>query len=163
MLLPITKSKFALIFFRDCRTNLQTLKFYVLTKNLGFFHFWSLRLQALKPAEQDEFLDFSQNLGPWQRRSDFNLDRASHESIPLESREPDGASSEEYPAVSEEDHEDVEEKDGGVLSSNEDVYLKDAKGKKKKRQRSLFACLTPARLSFRKKSERVNESKTNTT
>ena len=105
-------------------------------------------MQALKPAEQDEFLDSSLNLDPWQRRSDSNLDRASHDSILLESREPDGASSEEYPAVSEEDHN----KDGGVLSSNEDVYLKDAKGKKKKRQKSLFACLAPARLSFRKKS-----------
>ena len=115
-------------------------------------------MQALKPAEQDEFLDSSLNLDPCQRRSDSNLDRASHDSILLESREPDGASSEGYPAVSEEDHN----KDGGVLSSNEDVYLKDAKGKKKKRQKSLFACLAPARLSFRQKSERVNESKMDT-
>lgn len=49
-----------------------------------------------------------------------------------------------------------------MLSSSEDVYLKDAKGKKKKRHRSLFACLGPARLSFRKKSERASESKTDT-
>ena len=62
-----------------------------------------------------------------------------------------------------EDHDNVEKKDGGVLSSSENVYLKDAKGKKKKRPKSLFACLGPARLSFRKKSERANESKTDTT
>lgn len=126
------------------------------------FFFFSLRGQELKPAEQYEFLDSSPNLEPWQIRFDSNLDRASHDSIPLESREPDGASSEEYPAVSEEDHDDVEKSNGGVLSSSEDVHLKDAKGKKKKRQRSLFACLGPARLSFRKKSERANESKTDT-
>lgn len=124
------------------------------------FSFFSLRGQELKPAEQDEFLDSSPNLEPWQSRSDSNLYRASHDSIPLESREPDGASSEEYPAVSEEEHDDVEKKDGGVLSSSEDT--KNARGKKKKRQRSLFACLGPARLSFRKKSERVKESKTDT-
>lgn len=124
------------------------------------FSFFSLRGQELKPAEQDEFLDSGRNLEPWQSRSDSNLYRASHDSIPLESREPDGASSEEYPAVSEEDHDDVEKKDGGVLSSSEDT--KNARGKKKKRQRSLFACLGPARLSFRKKSERVKESKTDT-
>ena len=110
--------------------------------------------------EQDEFLDSRPNLDPWQSRYDSNLDRASHDSIPLGSREPDGASSEEYPAVSEGDDDDVEKKDGDVLSSNEDTN--NAKGKKKKRQRSLFACLGPARLSFRKKSERVNESKTDT-
>ena len=54
----------------------------------------------------------------------------------------------------------MEKKDGDVLSSSEDT--KNAKGNKKKRQRSLFACLSPARLSFRKKSERVNESQTDT-
>jgi len=123
------------------------------------FSFFSLRGQESKPAEQDEFLDSSPNLEPWQSRSDSNVDRASHDSIPLESREPDGASSEEYPAVSEEDH-DAEKKDGSMLSSSEDT--KNTRGKKKKRQRSLFACLGPARLSFRKKSERVNESKTDT-
>lgn len=135
------------------------LKFYVKI----LFSFLSLRVQESKPAEQDEFLESSPNLEPWQTRSDSNLDRASHDSIPLESREPDGASSEEYSAVSEEDHDGVEKKEDGVLSSSEDIYLKDAKGKKKKRQRSLFACLGPARLSFRKKSERANESKTDTT
>ena len=117
-------------------------------------------MQELKPADQDEFLDSSPHLELWQRRSDYNLDRASHDSIPLESREPDGASSEEYPAVSEEDHDDVEKKYGGVLSSSE--HAKNAKGNKKKRQRSLFSCLGPARLSFRKKSERATESETDT-
>ena len=120
-------------------------------------------MKELKPAEQDDFLESFPNLEPWHSRSDSNLDRVSHDSMPLESREPDGASSEEYPAVSEEDHGDVEKEDGGVLSSSEDVYLKEAKGKKKKRQRSFFACLGPARLSFRKKSERANESRTDTT
>ena len=134
------------------------LKFYV-TKNLRFF--FPFRVQELKPAEHDEFLDPRPNLEPWQRRSDSNLDRTSHDSIPLRSREPDGASSEEYPAVSEEDHDDVEKKDGDVLLSSEDTN--NAKGKKKKRQRSIFACLGPARLSFRKKSERVNESRTDDT
>lgn len=128
----------------------------------NFCFLFAARVQELKPAEQDEFLDSSPNLEPWQIRFGLNLDRASHDSIPLESREPDGASSEEYPAISEEDHDDVEKKNAGVLSSSEDVYLKDAKGKKKKRHRSLLACLGPARLSFRKKSERAKESKTDT-
>ena len=57
----------------------------------------------------------------------------------------------------------MEKKDGGVLWSSKDVYLKDAKGRKKERPKSLFACLGPARLSFRKKSERANESKTDIT
>lgn len=101
-------------------------------------------------------------LEPWQSSSDSNLDRASRDSIPLQSREPDGASREDYPAVSEENHDDVDAREDGVMSSSEDDDLKEAKGKKRKRQ-SLFSCLSPARLSFRKKSERANQSKTETT
>ena len=83
-------------------------------------------MQELKPAEQNDFLESSPNLEPWHSHSDSNLDQASHDSITLESREPDGASNEEYPAVSEQDHDNVEKKDGGVLWSSEDVCLKDA-------------------------------------
>lgn len=156
MLFHITDIIFIFVpIFSDCRTKM--LKFYV-SKNLRFF--FPFRVQELKPADQDEFLNPRPILEPWQSHSDSNLDRASLDSIPLGSREPDGASSEEYPAASEEDHDDVEKKDGDVLSSSEDT--KNAKGNKKKRQRSLFACLSPARLSFRKKSERVNESQTDT-
>lgn len=107
-----------------------------------------------------EELETSPNIEPWQIHSDSYLDRASHDSIPLRSRDPDGASSEECPAVSEENH--VEEKDDD-LSLGEEADLKNVRGNKKKRQRSLLACLTPARLSFRRKSERANQSKTDTT
>lgn len=90
------------------------------------------------------------------------MDRTSQDTIPLQSRDPDGASSEDEPAVAEENHENVETRCDDVRLSSDDEDLKDTKGKKKRKQR-LFACLSPARLSFRKKSERANQSKTDTT
>ena len=126
------------------------------------FSFPFLRVSELQSVPQEK-LESSPNVELWQNHSDSNLDRASNDSIPLQSRDPDGASSDECPAVSEENHDDVEARDDGVLSSSEDTDLKDVRGKKKKRQRSLLACLSPARLSFRRKSERGNQSKADTT
>ena len=93
-------------------------------------------MQALKPAEQDEFLDSSLNLDPCQRRSDSNLDRASHDSILLESREPDGASSEGYPAVSEEDHN----KDGRVVERRRLFEGPERKGKESAEKSFCMSC-----------------------
>ena len=56
----------------------------------------------------------------------------------------------------------MEAKGDHLMSSNEDIDLTDARGKKKKRS-SFFSCLGPARLSFRKKSEKANHSKSDTT
>lgn len=120
------------------------------------------RVSELQSVPKEE-LESSPDIKPWQSRSDSNLDRASHDSIPLQSRDPDGASSEEYPAVSEENRDDVEARDDVLLSSGEDTDFKDARGKKRKRQRGLLACLSPARLSFRRKSERASQSKPDTT
>lgn len=115
------------------------------------FHLLSLRVQE-ESSPQEDTLDSVPTEDPWVRNSECNLERVSHDSFLLTSRDPDGASvNEEFPAVREENSDRVETKADNMMTSSEDIKLKDARGGKKKKS-SLFTCLVPARLSFRKKS-----------
>lgn len=115
---------------------------------------------AINSPPKDEVLQVNPNLEAW---SDFP-DSNAQDSIPPQSRDPDGASSEGEPAIIDENREEValESRYEGVMSYSEDDDLRETKGKKKKKTR-LFSCLSPPRLSFRKKSEKANRSKQETT
>lgn len=114
-------------------------------------------------SPQEDSLDPVPTVDPWVRNFECNLERVSQDSFLLTSRDPDGASvNEEPPAVREENADHVETKAHNVMTSSEDINLKNARGRKKKKS-SLFTCLVPVRLSFRNKSERTNQSKSDTT
>ena len=116
-------------------------------------HLLSIRLQE-ESSPQEDSLDTLPSLDPWVR--------SSHDSFVLTSRDPDGASMNEEPSVVLEGNADhVETKADSVMTSSEDIDLKDARGRKKKKS-SFFTCLVPPRLSFRKKSERSNQPKSDT-
>lgn len=122
---------------------------------LSFFRF----LEESSPPE--DILDSEPIQDPWVRNSEFDLERVSRDTIPLTSRDPDGASiDEDRPAVLEAVHEET--KAGDLMTSSEDMDVKHARGKKKKKS-NVFACFNPVRLTFRKKSERANQSKSDTT
>lgn len=111
---------------------------------------------AINSPPKDEVLQVNPNLEAWSDFPDSNAHRTS--------RDPDGASSEGEPAIIDENREEValESRYEGVMSYSEDDDLRETKGKKKKKTR-LFSCLSPPRLSFRKKSEKANRSKQETT
>lgn len=134
---------------KECQTSVQEL---------------SDRVPELNSAPKDEILKVLPNLEAWNDFPNSNTHRTSQNSIPPQSRDPDGASSEEEPAVIEENREEVafESRHEDVMSSGEDDDLKETKGKKKKKAR-LFACLSPPRLSFRKKSKKASRSEAETT
>ena len=126
------------------------------------FHLLSLRVLE-ESSPQAYSLDSVPTEDPWVRNSECNLERVSNDSFLLTSRDPDGASvNEELPAVREDNADLVETKADNLMTSSEDINLKDARGGKRKKS-SLFTCLVPARLSFRKNSERANQSKSDAT
>lgn len=119
---------------------------------------------AINSPPKDEVLQVNPNLEAWNDFLDSNAHRTSQDSIPPQSRDPDGASSEGEPAIIDENREEValESRYEGVMSYSEDDDLRETKGKKKKKKK-LFSCLSPPRLSIRKKSEKANRSKPETT
>ena len=127
------------------------------------FHLSLLRPQD-ESAPQEELLDSAGIVDPWHRNSECILERLSHDSIPLTSRNPDGASiNEECTAVLQDDADHVQTDGDYLMTLGEDVHLRDARGGKKKKKSDLFSCLGPARLSFRKKSDKANQSKSDAT
>ena len=70
-------------------------------------YFSSFRVPELNSAPKDEILKVLPNLGAWNDFPNSNTHRTSQNSLPLQSRDPDGASSEEEPAVIEENREEV--------------------------------------------------------
>jgi len=128
----------------------------------------NFHLSVLRPQEestpQEELLDPAVIVDPWHKNSECILERVSHDSIPLTSRDPDGASiNEECTTVLQDNADDVQTEGDYLMTSGEDVHLRDARGGKKKNKSGFFSCLGPARLSFRRKSDRANQSKSDAT
>ena len=88
----------------------------------------------------------------WLGNSENKLDEVKTNSVPLLSRDPDGASiSEECPAVLT-DGSNLTEANGDRVVTSTVTDLQEVKESKKKS--NLFSCFGPGRLSYRKKSRK---------
>ncbi|XP_068708872.1 kinesin heavy chain-like [Montipora foliosa] len=102
-------------------------------------------------------------LDPWVRRkSQCSLQRIlDHDgSVPLMSRDPDGASlNGENPAIGEINDDHMEFDVDNSIGLQVDMDTKQAGGdkRKKKKKGTIFSCLGPARFSFRKKTEKAGK------
>lgn len=113
------------------------------------WHFSSLSLHRLS---EEPTLDEEYRESDWLGDAENDLDEVKTNSVPLLSRDPDGASiSEECPAVLT-DGANLAEANGDHVVTSTVIDLQEVKESKKKS--NLFSCFGPGRLSFGKKSRK---------
>lgn len=113
----------------------------------GTFFLLSLHRLSEEPTLDEEYRE-----SDWLGDAGDDLDEVKTNSVPLLSRDPDGASiSEECPAVLT-DGANLAEANGDHVVTSTVIDLQEVKESKKKS--NLFSCLGPGGLSFRKKSRK---------
>lgn len=115
-----------------------------------FFSSLSLHRLSEEPTLDEEYRE-----SDWLGDAENKLDEVKTNSVPLLSRDPDGASiSEECPAVLTDGANlaEVAEANGDHVVTSTVIDLQEVKESKKKS--NLFSCFGPSRLSFRKKSRK---------